>query len=59
MRKWVKYLIMILIAACIWLLFQYFYYGSLEPLGLNLLLAIVFGIGMSIVDFCFFERKKK
>ena len=54
MRKWVKYLIMILIAACIWLLFQYFYYGSLEPLGLNLLLAIVFGIGMSIVDFYFF-----
>ena len=59
MRKWVKYLIMILIAACIWLLFQYLYYGSLEPLGFNLLLAIVFGIGMSIIDFYFFERKKK
>ena len=59
MRKWVKYLIMILIAACIWLLFQYLYYGSMEPLGLNLLLAIVFGMGMSIVDIYFFERKKK
>ena len=58
MKKWIENLVMILIGAGLWLLFNYFYYGTLEPVGMSLLLALLFGLGMWGVEL-FFHRKNK
>ena len=58
MKKWIKHLMMILVGSCIWLLFDYFYYGTLEPIGMTLLFAFLFGVGMWGVEL-FFHRKNK
>ena len=44
MKKWIDSWVMILIGAGLWLLYNYFYYGTLEPVGLNLFLALLFGV---------------
>ena len=58
MKTWVNNLLMILIGGGLWLLYNYFYYGTLEPVGLNLVLALVFGVCMWGIEL-FFHRKKK
>ena len=59
MKKWVKTLSMILVGAGIWLLYNYFYYGTLEPVGMNLILAIVFGVAMWGIELVFHNKRKE
>ena len=59
MKTWVNNLLMILIGGGLWLLYNYFYYGTLEPVGLNLVLALVFGVCMWGIELFFFNRKNK
>ena len=58
MKKWIDSWVMILIGAGLWLLYNYFYYGTLEPVGLNVVLALVFGVCMWGIEL-FFHRKNK
>ena len=59
MKKWVEALMMILIGAGLWLLYNYFYYGTIEPIGVNLLLAFLFGVGMLGIELFFYRKNKK
>ena len=59
MKTWVINLLMILIGGGLWLLYNYFYYGTLEPVGLNLVLALVFGVCMWGIELFFYRKKKK
>jgi hypothetical protein len=57
MKKWVEALMMILIGAGLWLLYNYII-GTLEPIALNVVLALVFGVCMWGIEL-FFHRKNK
>ena len=57
MKKWVEALMMILIGAGLWLLYNYII-GTLEPIALNVVLALVFGACMWGIEL-FFHRKNK
>ena len=57
MKKWVEALMMILISAGLWLLYNYIM-GTLEPVALNVVLALVFGVCMWGIEL-FFHRKNK
>ena len=59
MKTWVNNLLMILIGGGLWLLYNYFYYGTLEPVGLNLVLALVFGVCMWGIVLFFYRKNKK
>lgn len=59
MKTWVNNLLMILIGGGLWLLYNYFYYGTLEPVGLNLVLALVFGVCMWGIELFFYRKNKK
>ena len=59
MKTWVINLLMILIGGGLWLLYNYFYYGTLEPVGLNLVLALVFGVCMWGIELFFYRKNKK
>ena len=59
MKKWIDSWVMILIGAGLWLLYNYFYYGTLEPVGLNLVLALVFGVCMWGIELFFYRKNKK
>ena len=58
MKKWIDSWVMILIGTGLWLLYNYFYYGTLEPVALNVVLALVFGACMWGIEL-FFHRKNK
>ena len=58
MNKWFNFLITVLIGAGFWLLFTYIFYKTLEPTGMTILLAIVFGVGMWVIDIVFHKKKK-
>ena len=57
MKKWIDSWVMILIGAGLWLLHNYII-GSIEPIALNLVLALVFGVCMWGIEL-FLHRKKK
>ena len=57
MKKWIDSWVMILIGAGLWLLYNYIM-GTIEPIALNLVLALVFGVCMWGIEL-FFHRKKK
>ena len=57
MKKWSDSWVMILIGAGLWLLYNYII-GTIEPIALNLVLALVFGVCMWGIEL-FFHRKKK
>ena len=57
MKKWVEALMMILIGAGLWLLYNYIM-DTLEPVALNVVLALVFGVCMWGIEL-FFHRKNK
>lgn len=57
MKKWIDSWVMILIGAGLWLLYNYII-GTIEPIALNLVLALVFGVCMWGIEL-FFHRKKK
>ena len=57
MKKWVEALMMILIGAGLWLLYNYIM-DTLEPVALNVVLALVFGVCMWGIEL-FFRRKNK
>ena len=57
MKKCVEALMMILIGAGLWLLYNYIM-GTLEPVALNVVLALVFGVCMWGIEL-FFHRKNK
>ena len=57
MKKWIDCWVMILIGAGLWLLYNYII-GTIEPIALNLVLALVFGVCMWGIEL-FFHRKKK
>ena len=59
MKTWVNNLLMILLGGGLWLLYNYFYYGTLEPVGLNLVLALVFGVCMWGIELFFYRKNKK
>ena len=59
MKTCVNNLLMILIGGGLWLLYNYFYYGTLEPVGLNLVLALVFGVCMRGIELFFYRKNKK
>ena len=59
MKTWVNNLLMILIGGGLWLLYNYFYYGTLEPVGLNLVLALVFGVCIWGIELIFYRKNKK
>ena len=59
MKTWVNNLLMILIGGGLWLLYNYFYYGTLEPVGLNFVLALVFGVCMWGIGLFFYRKNKK
>ena len=58
MKTWVKIGLMTLVYAGIWLLFIYFYYGDIKPVGATKGLSLVFGLCMTGVEL-FFHRNKK
>lgn len=58
MNKWFNFLFTVLIGAGFWLLFTYIYYKTLEPIGITVLLSIVFGVGMWVIDLVFYKKKK-
>ena len=57
MKKWIDSWVMILIGAGLWLLYNYIM-GTIEPIALNLVLALVFGVCMWGIEL-FFHRKNK
>ena len=57
MKKWIDSWVMILIGAGLWLLYNYII-GTIEPIALNLVLALVFGVCLWGIEL-FFHRKKK
>jgi len=57
-NKWISFLLQVLIGAGFWLLFTYIYYGTLEPIGISLLAAFVFGVCMWGIDLVFYKKKK-
>ena len=57
MKKWIDSWVMILIGAGLWLMYNYII-GTIEPIALNLVLALVFGVCMWGIEL-FFHRKKK
>lgn len=57
MKTWVKISLMTLVYAGIWLLFVYFYYGDIKPMGTTLGLALVFGLCMAGVELVFHRNK--
>ena len=57
MKKWIDSWVMILIGAGLWLLYNYII-GTIEPIALNLVLALVFGVCMWGIEL-FFHRKNK
>ena len=57
MKKWIDSWVMILIGAGVWLLYNYIM-GTLEPIALNVVLALVFGVCMWGIEL-FFHRKNK
>ena len=59
MKTWVNNLLMILIGGGLWLLYNYFYYGTLEPVGLNLLLALLFGVCIWGLEKIVYRNKRK
>ena len=59
MKTWVNNLLMILIGGGLWLLYNYFYYGTLEHVCLNLVLALVFGVCMWGIELFFYRKNKK
>ena len=58
MNKWFNFLFTTLIGAGFWLLFTYIFYKTLEPIGTTFLTAIMFGVGMWIIDIVFYKKKK-
>ena len=58
MKKWIDSWVMILIGAGLWLLYNYII-GTLEPIALNLVLALVFGVCMWGIELFFFRKNKK
>ena len=59
MKKWIDSWVMILIGAGLWLLYNYFYYGTLEPVGLNLLLALLLGVCIWGLEKIVYRNKRK
>ena len=58
MNKLFNFLFTVLIGAGFWLLFTYIFYKTLEPIGMTILLAIVFGVGMWVIEIVFHKKKK-
>ena len=58
MKKWIDSWVMILIGAGLWLLYNYIM-GTIEPIALNLVLALVFGICMWGIELFFYRKNKK
>ena len=58
MKKWIDSWVMILIGAGLWLLYNYII-GTIEPIALNLVLALVFGVCMWGIELFFYRKKKK
>ena len=46
MNKWINFLFTVLIGAGFWILFTYIYYKTLDPIGITVPIAIVFGVCM-------------
>ena len=59
MKKWIDSWVMILIGAGLWLLYNYFYYGTLVPVGLNLFLALLFGVCIWGLEKIVYRNKRK
>lgn len=58
MKKWIDSWVMILIGAGLWLLYNYIM-GTIEPIALNLVLALVFGVCMWGIELFFYRKNKK
>ena len=58
MKKWIDSWVMILIGAGLWLLYNYIM-GTIEPIALNLVLALVFGVCMWGIELFFYRQNKK
>ena len=58
MNKLFNFLFTVLIGAGFWLLFTYIFYKTLEPIRMTILLAIVFGVGMWVIEIVFHKKKK-
>lgn len=58
MKKWIDSWVMILIGAGLWLLYNYII-GTIEPIALNLVLALVFGVCMWGIELFFYRKNKK
>ena len=58
MNKWIRFCVMTLVYAAIWLLFNYIYYGTIKPLGITIGLSFVFGMCMTGVELFFYKNKK-
>ena len=50
MKQWINFLFTVLIGSGFWLLFTYIFYKTLEPIGTTFLTALMFGVGMWIIE---------
>jgi hypothetical protein len=58
MNKWFNFLFTVLIAAGFRILFTYIYYTTLDPIGITVPIAIVFGVCMWVIELVFHKKKK-
>ena len=58
MNKWINFWFTVLIGAGFWILFTYIYYKTLDPIGITVPIAIVFGVCMWVIELVFHKKKK-